>query len=147
MVETSAGELAGQVRLAVVRLNRRLRAHPADSAVTPAARAALGTLHTSGPMSPGELARAEHVSPPAMTRVLALLEGQQLVSRSAHPTDGRQSIVAASPAGSALILEIRAREAWLTARIKSLSGPERSALVTALPVLHLLAEPDVAPPT
>lgn len=141
VAETSSAELAGLVRLAVLRLNRALRANPADSVVTPAARAALGTLAAHGAMSPGELARRESVRPPAVTPVLATLERQDLVVRRPHPTDGRQSIIELTPAGSALVEEIRAREAWLASRIRDLPERDRRTLLRALSIVETLARP------
>lgn len=141
MPETSAAQLAGLVRLAVLRLNRTLRANPADAVVTPAARAALGTLGTHGAMSPGELARRENVRPPAISPVLASLERQGLVVRRPHPTDGRQSVIELSPAGAALVEEIRDREAWLASRIRELSERDRHTLLRALTIVDRLTQP------
>jgi DNA-binding MarR family transcriptional regulator len=138
---TSAAELAGLLRLGVLRLGRQLRANPADAAVGPGARAVLWTLRARGPLSPGELARLETVRPPAMTRVLAALEGQLLVARTPHPTDRRQSVVTLTEAGSRLIEEIQTREAWLAERIKTLPDADRALLESALPVLDRLTQP------
>ena len=141
MPETSAAQLAGLVRLAVLRLNRALRANPADAVVTPAARAALGTLAAHGAMSPGELARRENVRPPAISPVLASLERQGLVERRPHPTDGRQSVIELTPAGGALVEEIRDREAWLASRIRELSERDRHTLLRALTIVDRLTRP------
>ncbi len=141
MAETSAAQLAGLVRLAVLRLNRALRANPADAVVTPAARAALGTLAAHGAMSPGELARRENVRPPAISPVLASLERQGLVERRPHPTDGRQSVIELTPTGAALVDEIRDREAWLASRIRDLSERDRHTLLRALTIVDRLTEP------
>jgi DNA-binding MarR family transcriptional regulator len=138
--QTSAAQLAGLVRLAVLRLNRTLRANPADAVVTPAARAALGTVARHGPMSPGELARRENVRPPAISAVLASLERQQLIVRRPHPTDGRQSVVELTPAGAALVEEIRDREAWLASRIRELSERDRHTLLRALTIVEKLTQ-------
>lgn len=140
MPETSAAELAGLVRLAVLRLNRALRANPADASVSPAGRSALGTIVRHGPMGPGELARREGVRPPAVTAVLAALEKQGLVSRQPHPTDGRQSVIAATADGSELVEQIRAREAWLGTRIRQLPEGDRRTLVQALAIVERLTE-------
>src|SRR6266508_2641752 len=82
--------LASALRLAVVRLNRRMRAQRVDSSVTISQLAAMSTLDFHGPLTPGELAAHEKVQPPSMTRVLAGLEEMGLVARRPHPTDGRQ---------------------------------------------------------
>ena len=90
--------LAHDLRLAVMRLSRRLRNQRVDTSVTLTHLAALSTLKRHGPMSPGELAAHERVQPPSMTRVVVALEGMGLVTRTPHPTDGRQVIIGLSPA-------------------------------------------------
>src|SRR5256885_14960694 len=116
--EADERSLASRLRLAVVRLNRRLRAQRTTSSVTLTQYAALSTLKKCGPMRPGELAAKEVVQPPSMTRVIAALEEAGLVSRRPHPTDGRQSIVELTEAGLVLVLaDISAREAWLDKRL------------------------------
>ena len=70
----------------MVRLNRRLRGQRADTSVTLTQLAALSTLKGHGALTPGELAAHEKVTPPSMTRVLAVLEDRGLVLRRPHPT-------------------------------------------------------------
>ena len=81
--------LASRLRLAVVRLNRKLRAQRTNSMVTLTQLAALSTVYKCGPLTPGELAAKEGVQPPSMTRVIAALEEMGYVTRQPHPTDGR----------------------------------------------------------
>ena len=49
------------------------------------------------------LADVERVQPPTMTKIVAKLEERGLVHRTPHPTDGRQVILAATPAGRAVL--------------------------------------------
>jgi len=72
--------------------------------------------------------------------VLASLERQQLVVRRPHPTDGRQSVVELTPAGAALVEEIRDREAWLASRIRELSERDRHTLLRALTIVEKLTQ-------
>jgi len=81
-----------------MRLSRRLRGQRVDTSVTLTHLAALSTLKRFGPMSPGELAAHERVQPPSMTRVVVALEGMGLVTRTPHPTDGRQVVIDLTPA-------------------------------------------------
>src|ERR687883_642699 len=112
-----------------MRLSRRLRNQRVDTSVTLTHLAALSTLKRHGPMSPGELAAHERVQPPSMTRVVVALEGLGLVSRTPHPTDGRQVVIDLTPAAEELLAaEARAREAWLTGRLQELSADERAVL-------------------
>jgi DNA-binding MarR family transcriptional regulator len=132
--------LASRVRLAVVRLNRRLRAQAASQNITLTQLSALSTLHKCGAMTPGGLAAKEGVQPPSMTRVIAALEDSGYVERSPHPTDGRQAIVALSENGLAYVHEtISAREAWLDEQLAELSGEEREVLSRAAEIIDRMA--------
>ena len=132
--------LAHDLRLAVMRLSRRLRTQRVDTSVTLTHLAALSTLKRHGPMSPGELAAHERVQPPSMTRVVVALESRGLVTRTPHPTDGRQVIIDLTPAAEALLSdEARAREAWLSGRLQQLSREEREVLREAAVIMDKLA--------
>src|SRR3712207_4821392 len=132
--------LAHDLRLAVMRFSRRLRNQRVDTSVTLTHLAALSTLKRNGPMSPGELAAHERVQPPSMTRVVVALEGMGLVTRTPHPTDGRQVVIDLTPAAEELLAsEARAREAWLSSRLQRLSGEERAVLYEAAAIMDKLA--------
>ncbi|WAL69991.1 MarR family transcriptional regulator [Amycolatopsis cynarae] len=132
--------LAGRLRLAVVRLNRRLRAQRTDQNVSLTQIAALSTLHKCGPLTPGKLAAKEGVQPPSMTRVIAALEEMGYVRRGPHPTDGRQSIVTLTESGLKFIDEtVSAREAWLDRKLAELSGDEREILARAAEIIDRMA--------
>src|SRR4051794_19719333 len=131
--------LAHDLRLAVMRFSRRLRNQRVDQSVTLTHLAALSTLKRHGPMSPGELAAHERVQPPSMTRVVVALEGMGLVTRSPHPTDGRQVVIHLTPAADALLSdEARAREAWLAERLQELTAEERTVLREAAAIMAKL---------
>ena len=132
--------LAHDLRLAVMRLSRRLRNQRVDTSVTLTQLAALSTLKRKGPLSPGDLAAHERVQPPSMTRVVVALEGMGLVTRTPHPTDGRQVIIELTPAADELLsAEARAREAWLSARLHELPTEERAVLREAAGIIDKLA--------
>lgn len=137
---TSELALAHDVRISVMRLARRLRSERSENSLTLTQLAALATIERHGPLTPGELAAHEHVQPPSMTRVIAALEGSRLVTRTPHPTDGRQLLVAISKAGAALLREDRRRrEAWLAQQLRAIGADERAALHAAIPLLERLA--------
>jgi len=134
-------ELASELRVSVMRLSRRLRTERLDEGLTPTQLAVLGTLDRGGSMTLGELAAVEKVQPPSMTRTTAALEERGLVTRVAHPTDGRQVLVSLSGEGRALLLEDRKRrEAWLARRFELLTNDERALLHAVAPVLERLAQ-------
>ena len=132
--------LAHDLRLAVMRFSRRLRNQRVDQSVTLTHLAALSTLKRHGAMSPGELAGHERVQPPSMTRIVVALEGMGLVTRSPHPTDGRQVVIDLTPAAEELLTaEARAREAWLSERLQELSSEDRDVLREAAAIMDKLA--------
>ncbi|MFD4295110.1 MarR family winged helix-turn-helix transcriptional regulator [Rhodococcus sp. NPDC058505] len=121
--------LASDLSLAVVRLSRHLRGRRADSPVSLTQLSALASLDEHGPMTPGGLASKERVQPPSMTRVIASLAEGGMVSRTPHPTDGRQIIVSLTDAGHALLAdETSAREKWMTDQLAGLD-PEQLAVL------------------
>lgn len=134
------GSLSSALRVAVMRLHRRMRSERADPTVTVSHLAAMNSLDRFGPMTPGELAGRERVQPPSMTRVLARLEERGLTTRAPHPTDRRQVIVALTDEGGTFLEEVRAREAWLSGKLKELSVKERQTLEAAIEVITKLVE-------
>ncbi len=137
VAETS---LASTLRLSVMRLARRMRAQRAETSLTLSQLATLATLERHGALSPSELAAHERIQPPSMTRLLAVLEEQQLVSREPHPTDGRQVVVTLSPSGKALLKEDRRRrDVWLAQRLKDLDVEELAVLTRAAGIIDRLA--------
>ena len=132
-------DLAGRLRLSVVRLSRRLRSQRTD-AISLTQLSALYTLGGCRAMTPGELAASERVRPPSMTRVIASLEEAGLVSRRQHPTDGRQSIIELTAAGADLLsAEASARERWLDKRLAELTEAERETLARASEIIDRMA--------
>ncbi|HUQ62454.1 MAG TPA: MarR family transcriptional regulator [Acidimicrobiales bacterium] len=137
---TTDAELAARLRLAVNRLARRLRQH-ADADISPSQLSALATLARSGPLTVGELSSAERVKPPTMTRVVASLEEVGLVTRTIDPEDRRVAHVATTPTGDKLIARSRSRkDAYLAARLHSLSAEDRTALDHAATLLEGMLE-------
>lgn len=132
---------AAALRDALMRFNRRLRKErPSYTELNPSHLSALGSLDRAGAMSPSELAASERVQPPSMTRIVARLEELGYVQRTAHPTDGRQVVLAATTAGRALLKESRRHsDAWLAQRLRELTPGERSALAEASQILDRLA--------
>jgi DNA-binding MarR family transcriptional regulator len=132
--------LTSRLRLAVMRLNRRLRAQRTNSSVTLSQISALSSLHKCGSMTPGELAAREGVQPPSMTRVISALEDMGYIAKRAHPNDGRQVIVELTERGLAYIAaDISAREAWLDVRLSELDEDEREILARAAEIIDRMA--------
>jgi DNA-binding MarR family transcriptional regulator len=138
---TPLPDLAGHLRLTIVRTARRLR-QEAGTDLSPSLTAALSTVERHGPMTPSELAARERIQRPTATRVIARLEDDGLVERTPDPHDGRSSLVAATPAARALLDELRTRKtAFLAARLERLGPDDRAVLDRAAGILErMLAE-------
>jgi DNA-binding MarR family transcriptional regulator len=142
MAATTAPTLGGQLRLAVLRLSRRLRQQTVGE-VTASQLSALQSVAKHGELSLGELAAIERIAPPSMTRIAARLEERGLLERRADTADRRVARVAISPAGQALLTENRSRrDAFLAARLQDFTAEERAVLDRAIPLLERLASED-----
>lgn len=142
-VRTNAG-LASELRLAVMRLRRRLAGErdPANP-LSMGAMAVLGALYRNGDLTVGELAAHERVQPPSMTRTVTALADAGYVSRETNPADGRQVVVRLTDTGRRTVLSDRARrDEWLARRLARLTPEERDVLRRAAPVLQRLAQED-----
>lgn len=133
--------LSSELRFAVLRLSRRLRAQRTDTSLSMSHLAVLATLERDGALKIGELAGRERVKPPSMTRTVGHLEAKGLLTRTPHATDGRQVVVALTATGRALLAaDRRRREAWLSCRLAELPDDELAQLRRAAPLLAKLAD-------
>src|SRR3954468_15770338 len=107
--------VADRLHSAAIRLLRRLRLQDAAMGIGPAQASALSVLVFGGPMSLKELARAERVRPPTMSRVVRGLERAKLVQRHVAPEDRRRITLAPTRKGQALLQEGRRRRVALLA--------------------------------
>lgn len=140
--ETSDDEVASRLRLAVGRLNRRIRIDGSES-LPPLQLSTLVTVEQHGPLRLSELARREGVAAPTMSRVLSALDEQGMVERAADPGDARGVLVSVSAAGLARLREIRSQRTALVARrLDRLDAAQRAALEAALPALEALLVAD-----
>lgn len=134
---TTLDQLAVDLRVSLLRTARRLRAQKSVDELSDAQFSVLAHVFSQGPRTPGELAEAEHVRPPSMTRTIAGLVEQGLVLRTDHPDDGRQVLISTSDAGRRVVEETRARRAaWLSRRLETLSEAERATLADAARILR-----------
>jgi len=134
---------AEELRILILSLARRMRIERNDESVSPSQLSVLFLLLFSEPQSPGELAAAEQVTPPSMTRTINSLEERGLVVRTPHGDDARRVEVALTPTGREFIETTRRlRVEWFTRRLERLDAGERAALEAAAPVLRRILEED-----
>ncbi len=114
-------ETADRLHSAAIHLLRRLRVGDRESGIGPAQLSALSVLVFGGPRSLGELADAEQVRPPTMSRNVSGLERAGLVKREATE-DGRRVRLRATPKGTKILWEGRKRRVESLANALGLLG-------------------------
>ncbi|WP_175886893.1 MarR family winged helix-turn-helix transcriptional regulator [Burkholderia contaminans] len=134
--------LAGELRISVGKLMRRMReqVHPND--LTSSQKSVLLRLDRDGPATVSALARAESVRPQSMRVTVATLETLGAVSGEPDPTDGRQTLIALTPGfRKALQANRAAKDDWLFRALHAqLSEAEQAELASAVKLLQRLAE-------
>jgi DNA-binding MarR family transcriptional regulator len=138
----TVGELAPRLRSAVTRLNRRLRSSSLGG-ISPAQASALAMIERLGVPALHELAAAEQVRPPSMTRIVDALERDGLVERRTDEVDRRCLRLTLTSAGRRELASIRRRKtAFLEERLSGLSDADRATVARALSVIERLAGDD-----
>jgi DNA-binding MarR family transcriptional regulator len=128
-VQTDSHELADRLHSAAIHLLRKLRREDESSGLNAPRLSALSVIVFGGPLSLRDLAAAEQVRPPTMTRIVNALEEQGLVVKERDSEDARSIRLSATAAGRKLLLEGRKRRVHSLARqIAELSVVERRKL-------------------
>jgi DNA-binding MarR family transcriptional regulator len=133
---TNSQKIADQLHSAAIHLLRKLRKEDEGSGLNAPRLSALSVIVFGGPITLGDLAAAEQVRPPTMTRIVNALEEQGLVLKKQNTNDGRSTLLSATPAGKKLLMEGRARRVQALAKqITALSHKQRAALQDAAEIL------------
>ena len=130
--------LADRLHSAAIHLLRRLRKQDVTTGEGPARLSALSVLVFGGPKTLGELAAAEQVKPPTMSRIVAGLSRSRLVAISEDPADARRMRIRATAKGTKLLQDARA--ARITALAKQLEKLSPQELSTLEECASMLAE-------
>lgn len=139
MTPAQLADAAGDLRLACMRISRRVRFENTGD-VAPHQFSVLARLSETDRMTPGELADAERVSAPSMTRTVNALVERGLVERGGCAQDGRQVRLTLTAAGRALLRATRRRrDEWMIARLSRLDPDEQDLLRRAAAVLARVA--------
>ena len=104
-----AAALADQLHSAAIHLLRQLRKEDDASGLSAPRLSALSVVVFGGPLTLGQLARAEQVKPPTMTRIVTGLEKEGLVKRKGDRGDRRLTRIAATAKGQKVLFAGRAR--------------------------------------
>ncbi|WP_421916589.1 MarR family winged helix-turn-helix transcriptional regulator [Mesorhizobium sp.] len=133
--------VAGELRVVVSRLKRRLREQADVGDLTTSQKSVLLHLEREGPATVTMLARAQNMRPQSMGAIVSTLQVAGLVNGAPDPSDGRQTILSLTPACRDMITAGRAaREDWLFRAIHAnLDRQEQEQLADAVELLKRLA--------
>jgi DNA-binding MarR family transcriptional regulator len=130
---------AARLRVAVLRLSRRLRKHDL-AGLTPSQLSTLASVGKLGPVRLGDLAATERIAPSTLTRLISVLEEKGLVHRDAAPGDARAFLVSLTGRGETVLEQIKQEAtSLLTDILMTLPPDQLTALADALPALEQLA--------
>lgn len=138
MSDLDPADLAARFRQALMPLVRTLRTN-VEEGMTPSLMSALATVNRLGPVTLGDLAVTEKVTPPMATKLANGLEERDLVTRAGCADDRRVTRLELTKEGRAVLdRSHRRRNAWLAQRFAGLSEDERVALAEAVAVIERL---------
>jgi DNA-binding MarR family transcriptional regulator len=135
-------ETAPRLRGTVGKLSRLLRRTDAlGTDLTPTRVAVLLTADRHGPLRLAEVAEREGLNPTLLSRTIAELIADQLLTRTSDPDDRRSAWVQVTAAGHDLAEHVRGeRTAAMQAAIDKLEASDQALIEAAIPALERLAE-------
>jgi DNA-binding MarR family transcriptional regulator len=138
MTERSQTErLADRLHSVAIRLLRIVRVQDAGFGIAPARLSALSVIVLGGPVSLRDLARAEQVQPPTMSRIVDALEAQGLARREVNRQDRRAVVIEATKKGAGILKQGRKRRVkFLASYLSKLTGSELSDIERALQAIQ-----------
>ena len=133
--------VADGLHSAAIHLLRRVRKQDIKTGEGPARLSALSVLVFGGAKTLGELAAAEQVKPPTMSRIVAGLVRGRLVKITMDSRDARRMRIRATAKGKRLLQKGRQlRIADLAAHLDTLAPEELATLGQAVEILKRLLE-------
>lgn len=132
--------VADRLHSAAIHLLRRVRKQDVRTGIGPAQLSALSVLVFAGPLTLKELAAAEQVKPPTMSRIVAALERQLLARRRPDPNDRRAIRLHATPKGTRILQQGRRRRIQALAKqLRKLGPADRRTLARAASLIEHLS--------
>lgn len=140
-ISPQALAVADQLHSAAIHLLRRVRKQDVATGEGPARLSALSVLVFGGAKTLGELAAAEQVKPPTMSRIVAGLSRSRLIEISADRNDARRLHIRVTPAGKRLLQKgRRLRIEYLAAHLETLTPEELHKLSQGVETLKQLLD-------
>ncbi len=131
--------VADRLHSAAIHLLRRLRKQDDRSGISAARLSALSVAVFAGPVTMGQMAAAEQVAAPTMTRLVTGMERDGLVAREPDCDDGRVVWIRATAKGARILHAARDRRVgMLAAELAALDPAELKLLVEAAEIIERL---------
>ena len=139
-LDPDPADVADRIHSAAIRLLRYVRRADIAAGISAPQLSALSVLVFSGPQTMTQLANAEQVRLPTISRLVADLESNALVVRRADPVDRRVARVFPTKKGRALLEESRKRRlARLVEALSRLSKAQLGTLAAAADTVFMVA--------
>jgi len=127
---TARRRVANELNTTAVHALRAARAADSESGLSPERLSLLSVLVYAGPRTMSQLARAEQVTRPAITRIVSALEAAGLATREPVAGDRRTTLVRATAAGRAVLEDARRRRVETLAKLLQAATPDELDLVS-----------------
>jgi DNA-binding MarR family transcriptional regulator len=135
-------ELAERLHSTAIRLLRLVRVQDTATGIAPARLSALSVIVFGGPVSLRDLARAEQVRPPTMSRIVSALEAEGLARRRVNQQDRRAVLIETTEKGVAMLKQGRKRRVkFLASYLSQLANSELSDIERAVEAIQKVFEP------
>ncbi len=137
------GKISRNLHSVAIHLLRSLRVQDSAIGIGPSQLSALSVIVYGGPRSLHELARAEQVRPPTMSRIVDALVEEGLVKRQVNDADRRTVTISPTPRGVQIMQEGRdRREKRLVELLKPLEPEEVRDIQRATEILTRILQSD-----
>ena len=139
---TPIEDLADKLHSTAIHLLRRVRVEDAASGIGPARLSALSVVVFGGPISLNDLARAEQVRPPTMSRIVDALESEGLARKTVNQQDRRAVVIEATAKGANVLQQGRRRRVRALAKsLSRLKHAERAKIERAIEAIQKALRP------
>lgn len=130
-------ELADRLHSTAIHLLRLVRGQDSATGVGPARLSALSVIVFGGPVSLNDLARAEQVRPPTMSRIVDALEAEGLARRRTNQQDRRAVLIEATEKGASILKQGRERRVkFLAAHLRRLTAGDLKDIERAIAAIQ-----------
>ncbi len=131
--DTSPIDIANRLHSVAIHLLRRVRQNDALTGLSPARLSALSVIGFGGPCTISDLAEAEQVAVPTISRIVASLVAEGLIERQLDERDRRASNLTVTPRGMEVLREgQRRRTVQLGNMLKQLTPAEQETIASAI---------------